>query len=175
MIEQTLDLSTTDGAMETFVCHPDRGGPFPAVFLLMDAPGIREELRDMARRLGTVGYTVLLPNSYHRAGRDTIYGPDVLEKGSAEQQRMRAVRTKMTIPPVMADIAAMLAFADAHAAVKPGPVGAHGYCMSGPYALAAAARYPDRVAAAASFYGTWLVSDAEESPHLNLGQARGEL
>ena len=175
MIEQTLDLATTDGTMETFVCHPDRGGPFPAVFLLMDAPGIREELRDMARRLGTSGYTVLLPNLYYRAGRDTIYGPDVLEKGSAEQQRMRAVRTKMTIPPVMDDIAAMLAFAGSHAAAKPGPVGAHGYCMSGPYALAAAARYPDRVAAAASFYGTWLVSDAEESPHLNLGKARGEL
>src|SRR5690606_5468870 len=40
---------------------------------------------------------------------------------------------------------------------------------------AAAARYPDRVAAAASFYGTWLVSDAEERPHLTLGQAKGEL
>jgi dienelactone hydrolase len=56
MIEQTLDIATKDGAMETFICHPERGGPFPAVFLLMDAPGIREELRDMARRLGTVGY-----------------------------------------------------------------------------------------------------------------------
>ena len=175
MIEATLDLPTRDGAMETFVCHPERGGRFPTIFLLMDAHGVRDELRDMARRLGTVGYYVLLPNLYYRAGRDTIYGPDVLEKGSAEQQRMRAVRTKMTIPPVMDDIAAMLAFTDAHAAVKPGPVGAHGYCMSGPYALAAAARYPDRVAAAASFYGTWLVSDAAESPHLNLGKARGEL
>src|SRR5580698_916365 len=175
MIEQTLDLATRDGAMETFVCHPDRGGRFPAVFLLMDAPGIREELRDMARRLGTSGYTVLLPNLYYRAGRDTIYGPDVLEKGSAEQQRMRAVRTKMTIPPVMDDIAAMLAFAGSQSAAKSGPAGNHGYCMSGPYALAAAARYPDRIAAAASFYGTWLVSDAQESPHLTLGKAKGEL
>ena len=32
---------------------------------------------------------------------------------------------------------------------------------------------PDRVAAAASFYGTWLVSDAEDSPHRNLGKATG--
>jgi carboxymethylenebutenolidase len=47
--------------------------------------------------------------------------------------------------------------------------------MSGPYALAAAARYPDRIAAAASFYGTWLVSEAEESPHLSLGKVKGEL
>jgi carboxymethylenebutenolidase len=175
MLEDTLDIPTADGAMPTFVCRPDRGGPLPAVFLLMDAPGIREELRDMARRMATVGYLVLLPNLYYRAGTDTYYGPDVLTAGSAEHARMRAVRTRMTIPPVMDDFAAMLAFVDARDDVRPGPVGCHGYCMSGPYALAAAARYPDRVAAAASFYGTWLVSDAEESPHLTLGRAKGEL
>ena len=41
--------------------------------------------------------------------------------------------------------------------------------------MAAAARHPERVAAAASFFGTWLVSDAVESPHLTLGQGGGEL
>ncbi len=175
MIEETLDINTGDGQMETFVCRPERGGPFPAIFFLMDAPGIREELRDMTWRLATAGYDVLLPNLYYRAGRDTIYGPDVLEKGSAEQARMRAVRTKMTIPPVMEDIGVMLAHVDQQEEVAKGPVGCHGYCMSGPYALAAAARYPDRVRAAASFYGTWLVNDAEESPHLSLGNVKGEL
>jgi len=175
MIEQTFDLATKDGAMETFLCRPERGGPYPAIFLLMDAPGVREELRDMARRLAAVGYFVLLPNLYYRAGRDTYYGPDVLEEGSAEHTRMRAVRTKMTIPPVMDDIAAMLDFVDADPAARNGAVGCHGYCMSGPYALAAAARYPDRVLAAASFYGTWLVNDAEESPHLSLGKIKGEI
>ena len=175
MIEEIRDVVTRAGAMETFIVHPDRNGPHPAVFLLMDAPGIREELYDMARRLCTVGYYVVLPNLYYRAGKDTKYGPDVLTKGSAEQARMRAVRTKMTIPPVMEDIADLQSFLDTQPAAKQGPVGAHGYCMSGPYALAAAARYPDRIAAAASFYGTWLVSDAEESPHLTLGQAKGEL
>lgn len=174
MIEQILDIDTGDGAMETFVCRPDRG-IHPPVLFLMDAPGIREELYDMARRLATVGYAVLMPNLYYRAGRDTKYGPDVLTHGSPDHGRMRAVRTKMTIPPVMSDVAKMIAWCDAHSAIKSGPVGVHGYCMSGPYALAAAARFPDRVAAAASFYGTWLVSDAEESPHLTLGKAKGEL
>ena len=88
---------------------------------------------------------------------------------------MRAVRTKMTIPPVMDDLAGMLAFVEQQKNVKRGPVGCHGYCMSGPYALAAAARYPERIAATASFYGTWLVSDAEESPHLSLDKVKDEL
>lgn len=173
MIEETLDIDTGNGAMETFICRPERGA-HPAVLFLMDAPGIREELRQMARRLATVGYCVLLPNLYYRFGRDTTYGPDVLEHGSAEHKRMRTVRTQMTIPPVMEDVAAMLRFVHGRDHVRHGAVGCHGYCMSGPYALAAAARYPERVAAAASFYGTWLVSDAVESPHLNLGKARGE-
>jgi len=175
MIEAIRDIPTRAGEMETFVVHPDRGGRHPVVLLLMDAPGIREELYDMARRLGTVGYYVVLPNLYYRAGKDTKYGSDVTTKGSAKQARMRAVRTKMTIPPVMEDFADMLSFVDTQPAAKRGPVGAHGYCMSGPYALAAAARYPDRVAAAASFYGTWLVSENAESPHLSLAKANGEL
>ena len=118
MIEETQDITTKNGEMETFICHPERNGPCPAVFFLMDAHGIREELKDMARRLGTVGYYVLLPNLYYRAGRDTIYGPDVQQEGSAEHTRMRAVRTKMTIPPVIDDIGAMLAFLERQKEVK---------------------------------------------------------
>jgi len=177
MIEEIFDLPTPDGQMETFLCRPERGGPAPAILMLMDAPGIRPELYSMARRLASVGYAVLLPNLYYRAGRDTKYDPaTVLENGHPEQQRMRAVRTEMTIPPVMSDVGAMLAWIDAQPPISSGPVGTHGYCMSGPYALAAAARYPDRIAAAASFYGTWLVNDeAQESPHRTLGQAKGEL
>ncbi len=175
MIEQVLDVQTRSGEMETFLCRPERGGPHPAVFLLMDAPGIREELYDMARRLASVGYVVLVPNLYYRAGRDTKFGPDVLTPDSPDYTAMRAIRTKMTIPPVMDDVADLITFVDQQPEVAAGPVGVHGYCMSGPYALAAAARFPDRVRAAASFYGTWLVSDAEESPHLNLGKVTGEV
>ena len=185
MIEQVLDIPTAAGSaagaagMETFVVHPERGGPHPAVLMLMDAPGIRAELYAMARRLGTCGYCVLLPNLYYRAGREAKFGPGVLTMGDPERDRMRAIRTKMTIPPVMDDVAAMLRFLDGFAPAqggnRAGQVGVHGYCMSGPYALAAAARFGGRVAAAASFYGTWLVSEAEESPHLTLGRGTAEL
>ena len=48
--------------------HPERGGPFPVILFYMDAPAIREELRDMARRLATSGYYVMLPNLYYRSG-----------------------------------------------------------------------------------------------------------
>ncbi len=33
MIERTLDIATREGAMESFVVHPERGGPHPALVL----------------------------------------------------------------------------------------------------------------------------------------------
>ena len=98
MRELTIDLPTPDGQMQTFICHPERCGPHPAVFFLMDAPGIREELRDMARRLATSGYYVLLPNLYYRHGRDTIYGPDVMKEGSVERERILATGMREEAP-----------------------------------------------------------------------------
>jgi carboxymethylenebutenolidase len=38
MIEKNAIINTEHGAMETYVKHPDEGGPFPLVIFLMDAP-----------------------------------------------------------------------------------------------------------------------------------------
>ena len=74
MIDRELDIQTADGAMNTFVTHPEEGGPHPVVLFYMDAPGKRGELHDMARRLGTVGYFVILSNLYYRRDRNFRVG-----------------------------------------------------------------------------------------------------
>ena len=60
MIEHNIDISTDDGQMATFITHPEFGGPYPVVLVLIDAPGKREELHDMARRISATGYYVCL-------------------------------------------------------------------------------------------------------------------
>ena len=75
MIEHTVGIPTGDGAMPSFVCHPERQTPHPPVLMLMDAPGIREELCDMARRLATVGYYVVLMVSASRSAGATTNQP----------------------------------------------------------------------------------------------------
>src|SRR3954470_12033690 len=67
--DRLLDIATPSGAMETFISPPSEGGPFPPVILYMDMWGVREELYDMARRISTVGYYVMVPDLYCRFGK----------------------------------------------------------------------------------------------------------
>jgi carboxymethylenebutenolidase len=158
--------------MNTFICHPERGA-HPAVIFFMDAPGIREELRDMARRLASAGYYVMLPNLYYRAGVEEL-GAFTGEAWAGARERIFALMGKLNIPMVMEDTAALLAHTKTDPAASPGPAGCVGYCMSGQYAISAAATYPDRIAAAASIYGTRLMTDTPDSPHLAARRARAE-
>ncbi len=174
MIEQTLDIPTKDGATTTFIVHPEREGPFPVVMFFMDAPAIREELRDMARRIATAGYYVMLPNLYYRKGVLELKDLPPLPEAEA-RARMFELMGSISIPMIMQDADALLDYADRDPAASKGKIGAVGYCMSGQYAINFAARYPDRVAAAASIYGVQLVTDRPDSPHLAAQKAKGEL
>src|SRR5580704_3516262 len=114
MIERQIDIPTPHGATTTFICHPEREGPHPPILFFMDAPAIREELRDMACRLGTAGYYVMLPNLYYREGVMEL-GP----LGEGTRERMMGLMNGLSIAMVMRDAAALIAFADADPAARP--------------------------------------------------------
>lgn len=174
MIEQTVDIATKDGAVTTFIVHPERDQPHPVILFFMDAPAIREELRDMARRLATAGYYVMLPNLYYRKGVMELADLPPLPEAES-RQRMFDLMGSLTIPLVMDDADALMNYADRDPAASNGLMGALGYCMSGQYAISLAARYPERVAAAASIYGVQLVTDQADSPHRAAQKAKAEL
>lgn len=165
MIERQLDIRTKDGASSTFIVHPDRGGPFPVIVFLMDAPAIREELRDMARRFATSGYYVMLPNLYYRSGEMEL-GPLSPDPEHPSRKKMYELMNTLSIPMIMNDVDGMLAFADTDPAADAKRVGTVGYCMSGRFAVCAAGHRPDRVKASASIYGVKLVTENEHSPHI---------
>ena len=100
MIEQQIAIPTKDGHTATFIAHPERGGPFPVILFYMDAPAIREELRDMARRLATSGYYVMLPNLYYRSGVMEL-GALPADPNSPERKRMFQLMASLNIPMVM--------------------------------------------------------------------------
>jgi dienelactone hydrolase len=168
MIDQQIEIPTNDGHTTTFITHPERGGPHPVIIFYMDAPAIREELRDMARRLGTSGYYVMLPNLYYRSGVMEL-GPLPADPESPERKRMRQLMASINIPLVMEDTKALLAFADSQAAARKDIVGSVGYCMSGQYAINAASHFPGRVKAAASIRAN---GDRREGKTANEGRRR---
>ena len=174
MIEQTVDIKTRDGLCTTFIVHPERDGPYPVVLFYMDAGGYREELRDMARRLASAGYYVMLPNLFYRSGVVDL-GPVETDPKSAWFQQVQVYVHALSVEGLMADTDAWLSYVDTQPAAKQGPVGCVGYCLSGQYVLAAAGRHPDRIAAAAAFFSVYLMTNKPDSPHLAARSAKGEI
>ena len=113
MIEHHLDIPTADGPMNSFVVHPDEGGPHPVVLFYMDAPGKREELHDMARRIAAVGYCVVLPNLYYRSERDFW----LKERTEAVMAHMFTLMNSLGRETTEIDTRALLAYVDALPAV----------------------------------------------------------
>jgi carboxymethylenebutenolidase len=161
MIEQHLDIATADGAMNAFVVQPDEGGPHPVVLFYMDAPGKREELHDMARRIAAVGYCVLLPNLYYRQRREF----QLLARTEAAMAEMFGLMNTLDAGTTRTDTQALLDFAATLPTADATRIGAVGYCMSGPFVVWAAAAFPDRLACIASIHGANMVTDKPDSPH----------
>lgn len=172
MIELFVDIDTGDATgrpMTTFVVHPEEQGPHPLVLFFMDAPGMREEIRDMARRLATAGYYVMAPQLYYR----WVDEYNLFETG--DRDRMFELMSGLTNDMVVSDSRALISYAEGDAAASTGAVGAVGYCMSGPFAVYLLGQIPEQVKAGASFHGVRLVADAADSPHLQLANATGEV
>jgi len=172
MIERDIAVSTRHGRMPTFVVHPADGAPHAAIIFYMDAPGMREELRVMARRIARQGYCCVLPDLYYRLGSLRF---DTHRRDDAMSTVIKTVRQTLTNAMAMDDTAAIFAFLDGEETVRPGKAGVVGYCMSGRFVVSAAARFADRIAGAASLYGMDIVTDRPDSPHLSVDRIKGEL
>ncbi|GES43999.1 dienelactone hydrolase [Rhizobium dioscoreae] len=162
-MKQDIEIKTADGTAKAGIFRPENGTSAEhGVILYMDAMGPRAALDGMAQRLADAGYIVLLPDLFYRFG---AYGP--FDGGAfgnpASRETIMTMLRGTTQEMTKVDSAAFL---DAlSAAGAKGAAGVVGYCMGGGRALTAAASYPDRIAAAASFHGGNLASDAEDSPH----------
>ena len=170
MIEREVTVTTAEGEMTTFVFHPEHEGPHPVVLYLMDAPSIRPALKDMASRLATAGYYVMLPYLFYRGGPFREFGLT-----DEDMHARRELMGSITPTNIVGDAEALLAFAADDPAARDGKVGAVGFCMSGGLAVSLARALPERVAAAASIHGAWLVRDTPDSPHLGLDTVTAEI
>ncbi|TIO52527.1 MAG: dienelactone hydrolase family protein [Mesorhizobium sp.] len=162
MARKDIEIETSDGKAKAGLFRPATTAK-AGVILYMDAFGPRPVLDEMAERLAGQGYAVLVPDLFYRKAP---YGPfDAKTAFTVEETKTKlmALVTGTTQEMTIRDSAAFLDALTSEGI--DGPVGVVGYCMGGARALNAAATYPDRIVAAASFHGGNLASDAADSPH----------
>ncbi len=172
-----LDIQAADGVCPTSVFTPNGEGPWPGVLMFMDAPGIRPAMEELAARLASEGFAVLLPDLFYRTGpyepidAKRVFGDPALR----EAHRARHMGAQTSPRNMMADTACLLDWMAASSQIQPGPVGVVGYCMGGRLALLAAGTFLDRIGAAASYHGGGLANDAPASPHLLAAKMRARV
>ena len=169
MTQRDVSIRTADGTMDASLHTPDSGDPWPAVIMFPDAGGVRSTFHEMAQRLADLGYAVLLPNPFYRTGPFEPFDMKTVFSDAEERSRLMTMVGSVTKENATRDTEAALDFLAQQPEVAGTKVGTTGYCMGGGLALNAAGRFPDRVAAAASFHGGHIASTAADSPHLLAG------
>jgi len=174
MRQDKLEIPMPGGSAEAYLFHAD-GASRPGVLFLTDIMGIREANLGMARRVAEHGYTVLVPNAFWRASKLPLFDfpPQIGEERT--MKRFGELRAGLTNQQMGPDGAAFVDFLLEQPQVAGAKVGVVGYCFTGQMALRIAAEAPDKIAAAASFHGGHLWTDAQDSPHKLLPRVTARL
>jgi carboxymethylenebutenolidase len=174
-----LDIPASDGVADAYLARPDDGAAHPGVLFFTDAAGLRPWIREMADRLASNEYTVLVPNVFYRVGHaPVIPAPDQIELADVQRYVVEDIMpliAGLTPGMVVRDAGAYLDRLAASEHVADGPMGSTGYCVGAGLMLRTAAAYPDRIAAGGGFHGGSLASEAPDSPHLAVGTVTAEL
>jgi carboxymethylenebutenolidase len=176
MSEFGLNIGAADGEAQGYLFTPDGEGPWPGVLYLTDVWGIRPANQQMAQRVAAQGYAVLMPNIFYRTDKLPIMPPGEPQIGEpATMRRLSHLISAIDAGRMRRDAVAYADFLLARTEVKGKKIAVVGYCFTGQFALRAAAAAPDRIAAAASFHGGHLVTEAPDSPHAELPKVKAEL
>ncbi|BAX91923.1 dienelactone hydrolase family protein [Mycobacterium shigaense] len=165
----TDTVTTGDGTCTVRLITPDGPGtqpPWPGVVMFPDAGGVRHTFEQMAAKLAGYGYAVLLPDVYYRSGDWAPFDIATVFGDAKERQRLFAMIGGLTQDKITSDASAFFDYLCSRPEVAGKRFGVCGYCMGGRISVTVAGRLPDYVAAAASFHGGGLVTDADDSPHL---------
>jgi len=175
MIEKAIEIRTPNDAADGFLIQPEKDGRWPGILYLTDIGGIRDANRAMASRLAAEGYAVLFPNIFYRNGKPPIFNFPFKIGDERFVQRLNEIRGPLTPDAMDRDLSAYVDFLAKQPSVSGKAFGAVGFCFTGQMALRAAAARSEQVAAAASFHGGGLYTDAPASPHTLLARIKAHL
>jgi carboxymethylenebutenolidase len=139
-------VTTPDGVMPVYVAEPTAAGRRAAVLVIMEAFGLNAHIEDVTRRIASEGYVALAPDLYWRDLPDNKVGYDELPKAIGLMRKVNDAK-------VVQDLGGALDALAKRPNVDAAKIGVTGFCMGGRLAFLLAAELPERIAAAAPFYG----------------------
>ncbi len=135
-----VQISNPNGPdIAAFVARPEGEGPFPAVIMVHEFWGLREDITGKAETLAQEGYVVVAPDTFR--GRSTTWIPTAI---------YQTVRTPQE--QINTDVDAVYTWLTEQPGVAPERVGIVGFCYGGGVALEYSFHNPD-IAATGDFYG----------------------
>ena len=161
LIQSMVDLPAADRKIPAFIARPLRGR-HPVVVLVSEIFGLHEYVRDTCRRLAKLGYVVIAPDFFARAG-----DPSVLTDFPAIMKIVGQSSDKQ----VTSDLKAAIAWLKAQPFADTTRMGITGYCWGGNIVWEACARLPDFRAGVAWYgrlSGDYAANDTEGKRALEL-------
>ena len=135
--------------INAYFSHPVAAGRYPGVLVIMEAFGLVDHIKDVARRFAEQGYLALAPDMYTREG-----APDPSNLDSV-LQTMFSVPDTQAVADLEGAIAYLKRRPDAN-----GKVGAIGFCSGGRYTLILACQSTNLDAAVDSA-GGFIIQDQQ--------------
>lgn len=150
IVKQEVEIPAAAGTMPGYLARPATGGPYPTVFVIMEAFGLNHNIRHLTDRLAAEGFVALAPNLYYRLPNNVV--------GYNELPAALRLMASIKDDEVVSDVNAAVAYVKQLKGVKP-KFGITGFCMGGRISFLSAGRIPD-IGASVPFYGGGITAPA---------------
>jgi carboxymethylenebutenolidase len=140
-----IKYASTDGtAISAYITRPKGNEAHPAVLVVHEWDGIKEQIRDVARRLARAGYVALAPDLLSRYGGTSSF--------STEEAAIAAGR-KLDDDMITKDLTGGVNYLKGQSFVRANRIGVIGFCWGGGKALLFTTRSKD-LSASVIYYGS---------------------
>lgn len=128
---QTVYTNPHNASPQAYLVRPDDDAVYPGVVLIQEWWGLEPHIRELAQRLASEGFVVLVPDLYH--------GKIATEPDECQKMMMMTFKN---MEKAISEIILSLDYLRNNAGVQPKKIGLMGFCMGGHLAFRAAERYP---------------------------------
>jgi len=144
IVADTVRVPAEGAMLSAYLAHPEQGGPWPLILVAQEIFGVHEHIKDVCRRLAKLGYLAIAPELFFRQG-------DV-SRLKDSNEIISTVVSKVPDAQVMADLDAVVAWAERSGMMQPDKIGITGFCWGGRITWLYAA-HSAKVKAGVAWYG----------------------